>query len=55
MEKIGWTDQVKNRGEILRRNEVERSSLLTIEWRKAICIGHILHRNSLLKHVEGKR
>jgi len=33
----------------------ERNILHTIERRKADCIGHILHRNCLVKHViEGR-
>jgi hypothetical protein len=52
MEKISWTDRVRN--EVLRRFKEERNILHTIK-RKASWIGHILRRYSLLKHViEGK-
>jgi hypothetical protein len=54
MEKISWTDRVRNE-EVLHRVKEERSSLHTIKRRKANWIGHILRRNCLLKHViEGK-
>jgi hypothetical protein len=54
MEKISWTDHVRNE-EVLHRVKEERNILHTIKRRKANWIGHILHRNSLLKHViEGK-
>jgi hypothetical protein len=53
MEKISWTDHVRN--EVLHRLKEERNILHTIKGRKANWIGHILHRNCLLKHViEGK-
>jgi hypothetical protein len=45
---------VRNR-EVLHRVKEERNILNTIKRRKANWIGHILHRNCLLKHVtEGK-
>jgi hypothetical protein len=52
---ISWTDRVRN-GEVLqRRVKEERNILQTIKRSKANWIGHILHRNCLLKHViEGK-
>jgi hypothetical protein len=50
MEKISWTDRVKNE-EVLYRVKEERNSLHTIKRRKAKWIGHILRRNCLLKHV----
>jgi hypothetical protein len=54
MEKIGWTDRVRNE-EVSHRVEEERNILHTIKGRRANWIGHILHRNCLLKHVmEGK-
>jgi hypothetical protein len=54
MEKISWTDHVRNE-EVLHRVKEERNILHTIERRKANWIGHILRRNCLLKHViEGK-
>jgi hypothetical protein len=54
MEKISWTDRVRNE-EVLHRVKEERNILHTIKIRKANWIGQILHRNCLLKHViEGK-
>ena len=51
MEKISWTDRVRN---VLHRAE-ERNILRTVKSRKANWIGHILRRNCLQKHVtEGK-
>jgi hypothetical protein len=53
MEKISWTDRVRNE-EVLQVKE-ERNILHTIKTRKANWNGHILRRNCLLKHViEGK-
>jgi hypothetical protein len=53
MEKIGWTDRVRN--EVLRRVNEERNILQSIKRKKANWIGHILGTNCLLKHViEGK-
>jgi hypothetical protein len=54
MEKISWTDRVRNE-EVLHRVKKERNILHTIKRRKANWIGHILRRNCLLKFViEGK-
>ena len=54
MEKISWTDHVRNEEVLLRVNE-QRNILHEIRKRKANCIGHILRRNCLLKQViEGK-
>jgi hypothetical protein len=54
MEKISWTDRVRNE-EVLHRVKEERNIVHTIKRRKANWIGHILRRNCLLKHViEGK-
>jgi hypothetical protein len=54
IEKISWTDHVRN-GEELHRVKEERNILHEIRKRKANWIGHILRRNCLLKHVfEGK-
>jgi hypothetical protein len=54
MEKISWTDRVRNE-EVLHRVREERNIVHTIKRRKANWIGHILRRNCLLKHViEGK-
>ena len=54
MEKISWTDHVRNEEVLLRVNE-QRNIPQEIRKRKAIWIGHILRRNCLLKQViEGK-
>ena len=54
MEKISWTDHVRNE-EVLQRVKEERNVLQTMKRKKANWIGHILRRNCLLKHVvEGK-
>jgi len=54
MEKISWTDRVRN-GEVLLRVNEQRNILHKIRKWKANWIGHILRRNSLLKQViEGK-
>ena len=54
IEKIGWTDCVRNE-EVLHRVKEGRNIVHTIKRRKAYWIGHILRRNCLLKHViEGK-
>ena len=54
MEKISWTDHVRNEEVFLRVNE-QRNSLHEIRKRKANWIGHILRRNCLLQQViEGK-
>jgi hypothetical protein len=54
MEKIIWTDRVRNEA-VLHRVKEERNIVHTIKRRKANWIGHILCRNCLLKHViEGK-
>jgi len=50
MEKISWTDHVRNEEVLLRVNE-ERNILHEIRKRKAKWIGHILRRNCLLKQV----
>jgi hypothetical protein len=52
MEKISWTDRVRNE-EVLHRVKEERNILHTIKRRKANWIGQILRRNCLLKHVTG--
>jgi len=49
MQKIRWTDRVKNE-EVLHRNE-DRNMLQTVKRRKANWIGHILRTNCLLRHV----
>jgi hypothetical protein len=54
MEKISWTDLVRNEGVLLRVKE-QRNILHEISKRKANWIGHILRRNCLLRQVtEGK-
>ena len=54
MEKISWTDHVRN-VEVLLRVKEQRNILNEIRKRKANRIGHILPRNCLLQRViEGK-
>ena len=54
MEKISWTDHVRNE-EVLLRIKEKRNIIYEIAKRKANCIGHILRRNCLLQRViEGK-
>jgi len=54
MEKISWTDHVRNEQVLLRFKE-QMNILLEIRKRKANWIGHILRRNCLLQRViEGK-
>jgi hypothetical protein len=54
MEKISWTDHVRNE-EVLHRVKEERNILQTIKRRKANWIGHVWRRNCLIKHlIEGK-
>jgi hypothetical protein len=54
MEKISWTDHVRNEDVLLRVKE-QKNILHEIRKRKANCIGHILRRNCLLQRVtEGK-
>ena len=48
MEKISWTDHVRNEEVLFRVNE-QRNILHEIRKRKANWIGHILRRNCLLK------
>jgi len=50
MEKISWTDHVRNEEVLLRVNE-HRNILHEIRKQKANWIGHILRRNCLLKQV----
>jgi len=53
MEKISWTDRVKN--EVLRVVKEERNILHTIKQRKGNWTGYNLRGDCLLKHVaEGK-
>jgi hypothetical protein len=54
MEKISWTDHVRNEEALLRVNE-QRNILHEIRKQKTNWIGHISRRNCLLKQViEGK-
>ena len=54
MEKISWTDHVRNEEVLLRVNE-QRNILHEIRKRKANWIGHSLRRNWLLQQlIEGK-
>ena len=54
MEKISWTDHVRNEEVLLQVNE-QRNILHATRKRKANWIAHILRRNCLLKQViEGK-
>jgi len=54
MEKISWTDYVRNE-EVLLRIKEQRNILHETRKRKANWIGHILRRNCLVKQViEGK-
>jgi hypothetical protein len=54
MEKISWTDHVRNE-EVLLRVKEQRNILHEISKLKANWIGHILRRNCLLRQViEGK-
>jgi len=54
MEKISWTDHVRNK-EVLLRVKEQRNNLHEISKQKANWIGHILGRNCLLQQaIEGK-
>ena len=54
MEKIAWTDHVRNEG-VLQRVYEDRSTLTTTIGRKSNWTAHILLRNCFIKHfVEGK-
>ena len=54
MEKISWTDHVRNE-EVLLSVKEQRNILKEISKRKADWIGHILGRNCFLQRViEGK-
>ena len=50
MEKISWTDRVRN-GEVLYRVMEERNIIHTLKRRKANWIGHSMRRNRVLKDV----
>ena len=49
MEKISWTDHVRNK--VLHTVKKETNIKHTVKRRKDDWIGHILHRNCLLKHI----
>ena len=49
MEKISWTDRVRN--EVLKSIKEERNVLHAIKRRKATWIGHILHTTCRIKPV----
>ena len=54
MEKISWTEHVRNE-EVLLRDKEQRNILHKISKRKANWISHILRRNCLLQRIiEGK-
>ena len=54
MEKISWTDHMRNE-EVLLRVKEQKNILHEIRKRRANWIGHILRRNCLLQRViEGK-
>jgi len=52
MEKISWTDHVRNE-EVRLRVKEQKNILHEISKRKANWIGHILRRNCLLQRVIG--
>jgi hypothetical protein len=54
MEKIRWTDHVRNE-DVLRRVKEQRNILHEIRKRKANWIGHILRRNCLLQRVTERK
>ena len=54
MEKISWTDHVRNE-EVLLRVKEQRNILHEIRKWKANWIGHILYRNCLLQRVTEKK
>jgi len=54
MEKISWSDRVRNEEELQTAKE-ERNILQTVKRGKANWIGDILRRNSVIKHfIDGK-
>jgi hypothetical protein len=54
MEKMSWTDHMRNE-EVFYIVKEERNIPLTVTRRKANWIGHVLHRNCLLKHTLKER
>jgi hypothetical protein len=54
MEKINWTDHLRNEGE-LHRDKEDQNVLGTIKRKRANWIGHILRTNCFSKNIiEGK-
>jgi hypothetical protein len=53
MEKISWTDRVRNE-EVLHRVKEERNILHTIKRMKANWIGHIFRRNFIDRKIDGR-
>jgi len=54
MEKIIWTDHVRNEEVLLRVND-QRIIRHEIRKRKFNCVGHILRRNCLLNRLSKER
>jgi hypothetical protein len=54
MEKISWTDRVKNE-KVLHRVKEERNILDTIKRRKVNWIGYVFSRNCIIKYITKKR
>ena len=54
MERISWTDHVRNE-EVLLRVKEQRNILHKIRKREANWIGHILRRNCLLQRVNDEK
>jgi hypothetical protein len=54
MDKISWTDRVRNE-EVLLRAKEKRNIVHEVSKRKANWVGHILRRNYLLQQVIEER
>jgi hypothetical protein len=55
IEKIIWTDRVKNEEGLHTANEGGKEYCIKIKGWNAVCIGYIFLRNCLLEHfIEGK-
>jgi hypothetical protein len=54
MEKMNWTDRFRNE-DVLHGIKKERNILHAIKRRKVTDIGHIFHRNCLLKRCIERR
>jgi hypothetical protein len=50
MEKVGWTDSVRNE-EVLHRLKMDGNVVCAMERRQANWIGQILRRDCLLEHI----